>query len=132
MALKTKAIKKAREINDGLRISIMSRHTLNDGITPDSEITKTSFDEWWPELAPPERLIGSYYKRGLPWEEFEREFLCHLESPAIQTRLQRLVELSRSRNITVLCVEDAPQRCHRRLVAEACRKIDPSLEVIIE
>jgi uncharacterized protein YeaO (DUF488 family) len=110
----------------------MSRHTLNDGVTPDPEITDTSFDAWWPELAPPERLIGSYYKRGLPWDAFEREFVRHLRSPEVRMRLQHLIEISRHSDVTILCVEKSPERCHRRLIAEACQDIDPLLEIVIE
>jgi len=46
MPLHTKSIRSARKESDGLRISIMSRHTLKDGKTPDLEITNASFDEW--------------------------------------------------------------------------------------
>ena len=132
MSLRTKTIKSIREDGDGLRISVMSRHTLNDGVTPDEGITEGSFDEWWPDLAPPARLIGSYYKRGLPWDVFEREFVRYLESPEVQSRLAHLIEISRISNVTILCVEETSEKCHRRLIAEACRKTDPSLEVIIE
>ena len=74
----TKCIKAPASFEDGIRISVMSRHTLADGVTPDPEIRPEMFDQWWPELAPPPRLIGSYYKRGLSWAEFGEEFRKHL------------------------------------------------------
>ena len=132
MALKTKGIKELRIPGDGLRVSVMSRHTLSDGITPDPEITLATYDEWWPELAPPAHLIGSYYKRGLEWKLFEEEFVKHLSSSRAQTRLWQLIALSQNSPITILCIEKSPAQCHRRLVAEACKKMDPFLEVIIE
>lgn len=132
MSLKTKSIKKPRLPDDGLRISIMSRHTLNDGVTRDGEITDETFDMWWRELAPPPQLIGAYYNRGLPWQDFERDFKIFLCLPHIQARLRSLIALARDSSVTILCIEPTPERCHRRLVAEACRDIDPSLEVFIE
>jgi len=36
------------------------------------------------------------------------------------------------KDITLLCLEDAPDECHRRLLAEECKKINPKLEVEIK
>lgn len=64
--LKTKSILAPIEETDGNRISIMSRHTLNDGITPHPRINNSSYQEWNKVLATPEKLIGDHYKRNLP------------------------------------------------------------------
>jgi uncharacterized protein (DUF488 family) len=66
------------------------------------------------------------------WRIFESEFNLHLQSPTAAVRLRHLAALSRNGTITILCVEPTPEHCHRRLVAEVCKEIDPSLEVIIE
>ncbi len=130
--LKTASIKRPVQEDDGIRISVMSRHTLADGATPDPDITERSFDLWWPELAPPLRLIGSYYRYELSWDDFEKGFLHYLETPEAQQFLRWLVALATRTTVTILCVEAVPERCHRRLIAEACRKMDPSLNVTIE
>jgi len=132
MSLKTKSIKSPRSVHDGLRISVMSRHTLNDGITPDPEIGSASFDEWWPELAPRPSLIGAYYKRGLLWDVFEKKFRKYLSLPRQKEVLEKLVALSRTSHVTILCIEPTPEHCHRRLIAEICRGMDPLLKVSIE
>ena len=132
MALKTKCIKAPRHPADGWRISIMSRHTLNDGTTPDPEIGTGAFDEWWPQLAPPPTLIGAYYKRGLPWKEFEERFKEHLSQKEQKECLLRLVLRAQEGTVTILCVEPSPERCHRRLVAEACKALNPELAVTLE
>ena len=129
--LKTASIKRPVQENDGIRISVMSRHTLTDGVTPDPDITEASFDLWWPELAPPPRLIGSYYRYELSWEDFEDGFRRHLETPEAQQFLRWLIALAERTTVTILCVEATPERCHRRLIAEACRKMEPSLRIII-
>lgn len=60
--LKTKCILAPESENDGLRISIMSRHTLEDGKTPDSRITPNHFDLHLPILAPHPKDVGAYYR----------------------------------------------------------------------
>ena len=92
--LKTKSILYDKEDTDGLRISVMSRHTLNDGITPHPEITDSSYNQWLQILAPPVKLIGDYYKRDLPWEQFEQKYLDYIRSSNVQTEVQKLAERS--------------------------------------
>lgn len=48
--LKSKCILSPIDDKDGIRISIMSRHTLQDGKTNDIRIIKQIFDEHRPEL----------------------------------------------------------------------------------
>lgn len=116
-----------------LRVSVMSRHTLDDGKTPDPNIEEgTSWHIHWPELGPPPRLIGSYYKRGLPWEEFERQYLEYLRTdPRAVEAISRLITRSRIGDHIILCKEETPERCHRRLIAEYCQKLAPELIVHI-
>ena len=130
--LKTKSILYAEEGTDGLRISVMSRHTLNDGVTPHLEITDSSYDRWLQILAPPAKLIGDYYKRGFPWEEFEQKYLAYIRSSNIQTEVQKLAENSLDSVITLLCIEDSPEFCHRRLLAEECKKYQPNLVLSVK
>lgn len=115
--IRTGCILLARTPEDGLRASVMSRHTLADGVTLDARIGPGAFDEWWRELAPPDRLVGAYYKRSMPWAAFEAAYLEHLIRSVVT--LQRLVDASRdARDLTLLCIEESPERCHRRLLAE--------------
>ncbi|MFA5358222.1 MAG: DUF488 domain-containing protein [Patescibacteria group bacterium] len=132
MPLKTKSILAPKEQNDGLRISIMSRHTLSDGTTPDPRITEDLFNRTMKELAPPPKLIGAYYKNGMTWSEFSARFDEHLARPITQMWLEHLIRMARAGDVTIMCIEDTPEHCHRRLVAEACSKIDPTLEIIIK
>lgn len=110
----------------------MSRHTLPDGATPDPGITARSYDLWWPELAPKPSLIGSYYKRGLPWDEFELEYKRQLRTQAVSQKIGQLIALSQSDPVTVLCIEDQPAKCHRQLLLEHCLDLSPGLEIHID
>lgn len=118
-------------LSDGKRISVMSRHTLNDGVTPDPEISCDLYDEWWPELSPPDLLVGAYYKRGMEWSEFETEYLDHLRRSDASVAVARLIQLAKDEIVTVLCIESDPAFCHRRLLAEECQLMEPDIEVSI-
>lgn len=132
MALYTGCIYEASSGRQGIRISVMSRHTLLDGQTPDQRIIEgESYVWWWPELGPPAVLIGSYYKRGLPWEEFEKQYREHLRKPELISKIDQLIEMARLQSAIVLCGEATPEKCHRRLLAEECQRLAPDLEVHI-
>ena len=115
--------------DDGCRISIMSRHTYEDGKTPDPRITPQHYDIHWPELGPPARLVGAYYNRGLPWDEFESKFCGYLLRR--RDRLHEIIDHALHEPVTLLCIEPTPERCHRRLVAEECNRIEPELDILI-
>jgi len=125
--LKTKSILVLKELDDGKRISIMSRHTLKNGIISHPKIDSSSYDLWMPQLAPPIKLIGDYYKRGLSWERFEQRYLEYIKQPNIQIKVQNLAKESLDSIITLLCIEDSPEHCHRRLLAEECKRYEPDL-----
>lgn len=127
--LYTKSIHKPIETEDGIRISVMSRHTLDDGLTSDPRITGSSFEIWWRLLAPPDKLVGDYYKRGLPFEEYARQYLEYISERPAKIEVIRLASLASVKDVTLLCVEESAEKCHRRLLAENCREYNPELAV---
>jgi len=131
--LRTKCVKRIIGLEDGLRISIMSRHTKNDGITSDPDISPKSYDEWWKELAPDEKVLGAYLRNEIPFEEFEQKYVSKLHF-VFETGLamRRLIKLAREGNVTILCVEPSPEFCHRKILASECKRLARDLEVLIE
>lgn len=130
MTLYTKCIFHPKSPKDGLRISVMSRHTLNDGVTPDLRITPDIFDLHMPLLAPQPNLLGDYYKRNLPWKEFEARYLFYLRNNRTFRDVRKLAIQALKRDITLLCVEETPEHCHRRLLAEECQRYRSALQII--
>jgi uncharacterized protein YeaO (DUF488 family) len=128
----TKPILSPIELDDGVRISIMSRHTLPDGVTLDQRITRDRYTFHWPELAPPARLVGDYYRRGITWEEFSARYRLYLAiSRTAQYKVAELLSLAMSldQHVTIMCIEDLPTWCHRRLLAEYCQQKKPELPI---
>ncbi len=80
-----------------------------------------------PELAPSDSLLDDY-RKGKDWERFARRF------KALLRRRDPVAALSAAADshqcLCVLCTEDQPDKCHRRLVAEYVQKRVPGLEVV--
>lgn len=128
MVLYTKCIFKEKSLEDGVRISVMSRHTLNDGKTVDIRIK--DYDEHLKILAPSDRLIGDYYKRGLSWDDFSKNYLDYIRSQEVSLYVKDLARRALTENISLLCVEETADKCHRKLLAEECKLYEPLLEVV--
>lgn len=126
--LYTKCIISPKSLDDGLRISVMSRHTLNDGVTPDARIS--SNDIHLPILGPKPLLIGDYHKRNLPWEEFEKRYVWQLQDPKVKAVIEALAVIALKTTVTLLCIEETAEYCHRRLLANEFRKYAPDLKII--
>ncbi|MCZ7571626.1 MAG: DUF488 domain-containing protein [Ardenticatenaceae bacterium] len=67
-----------------------------------------------PELAPTQEMLDEYKKKRGDWKTYETEFLELMTQRRIEeTILPEMIE-----NGCLLCSEDKPHHCHRRLVAE--------------
>ncbi len=113
----------------GIRLSVMSRHTLNDGITPDRRITERLYTFHAVDLAPSGKLMGDYYKRDIGWDRFEIRYREEIGTPEKCELIQSLATIALVTNVTLLCIEHTSEECHRRLLAEACLKYEPTLKI---
>lgn len=119
MPLYTASVQTKRKKNDGVRISIMrfNRHYYD-------------YDVWIPALAPSKELLFGYKDGKISWEQYEARFrreVLDKQKPV----LKALTAMALDNVVTLLCWEETPEQCHRRLVAEECKKYDPALEVIL-
>ena len=71
-----------------------------------------------PDLAPTKELLGDYRKGRIDWNAYEARFLDLMRRRRIEETLSREV-LDEG---CLLCSEDQPHHCHRRLVAEYLRE----------
>ena len=67
-----------------------------------------------PILAPTEDMLSAYKKEKGSWQDYERRFLDLMS----QREIERNVDPQIIDNSCLLCSEDKPHHCHRRLVAE--------------
>ena len=127
--LYTKCIFEKAKKEDGVRISVMSRHTLDDGVTPDDRITGDSYDKWMPELAP--KNVGEYKRGEINFCELIEKYREKLRTEAMKEKVQALAKLAMLEDITILCTEDLFEdpRCHRIFLAEECQRYQKKLRV---
>ena len=79
-----------------------------------------------PELAPTQDIMDAFKKKKGSWEIYEKKFLALLaERGAAETIPRKMLDGG-----CLLCSEEKPQKCHRRLVAEYFRKKWPEIEIV--
>ncbi len=71
-----------------------------------------------PILAPTQEILDEYKKRKGDWQVYERSFLELMRERKIEDQVSRDVIAGGC----LLCSEDKPDHCHRRLVAEYLKK----------
>jgi uncharacterized protein YeaO (DUF488 family) len=80
-----------------------------------------------PDLAPTKEMLDAFRKEHRDWATYEREFLALLGERRIEeipTVRQALADGC------LLCSEDTPEHCHRRLVAEYLQQHWGEIEVV--
>jgi uncharacterized protein (DUF488 family) len=78
-----------------------------------------------PELAPTQDILDEYKKNKGDWAVYERKFLELMRSRQIEKTVPRnLLEEG-----CLLCSEDKPHHCHRRLVAEYLKEHWGDMEI---
>ena len=74
--------------------------------------------EHFPDLAPTPEMLDAYKTQKGDWEVFERQFLELMRTRRIEDGIgRRLLD-----NDCLLCSEETPEHCHRRLVVEYLRE----------
>lgn len=71
-----------------------------------------------PDLAPTQDILDAYKKHKGDWRLYERQFLDLMAMRRVEDKVSREV----LDGGCLLCSEDKPHHCHRRLVAEYLRE----------
>lgn len=78
-----------------------------------------------PDLAPTQSMLDEYKKLRGDWKVYEARFLDLMTERRIEERISKDVVAEGC----LLCSEDKPHHCHRRLVAEYLRQHWGDLEI---
>ena len=78
-----------------------------------------------PRLAPTKELLDRYKKSHGSWDEYERDFMQLIEQRHIEN-----IEKPQIDGGCLLCSEDKPHHCHRRLVAQYLREKWGDVEIV--
>jgi uncharacterized protein (DUF488 family) len=77
------------------------------------------------ELAPTQDILDAYKKQKGDWALYEQQFLELMRSRRIEERIPR----ESLDGACLLCSEERPNHCHRRLVAEYLKEHWPEVEI---
>jgi uncharacterized protein (DUF488 family) len=77
------------------------------------------------DLAPTQEMLDAYKKQKGDWGHYERQFLDLISARRIEETLSPAV----FDGACLLCSEETPHQCHRRLVAEYLREKWPGVEI---
>lgn len=78
-----------------------------------------------PALAPTQGMLDEYKKQHGDWNAYESRFMQLMK----ERRIEETVSRDLISDACLLCSEDQPHHCHRRLVAEYLRQHWGDLEV---
>lgn len=70
-----------------------------------------------PELAPTQEMLDGYRKGGGSWAEYEAQFRSLITERCIESLPREPFDGG-----CLLCSEDTPEQCHRRIVADYLRE----------
>ena len=79
-----------------------------------------------PELAPTQEMLDRYKKQKGEWSVYEREFLELMR----ERRIEETIPEEVLADGCLLCSEDKPHHCHRRLVAEYLKDHRGDVEIV--
>lgn len=78
-----------------------------------------------PDLAPTKAILDAYKKQKGDWELYERQFLALMR----ERRIEDIIHQELLDGGCLLCSEEMPDNCHRRLVAEYLKEKWDDVEV---
>jgi len=78
------------------------------------------------ELAPTKEMLDAYKKDRITWADYEDRFLDLMARRQIEETIERDVVDGGC----LLCSEDVPRYCHRRLVVEYLKETWGNLEIV--
>jgi uncharacterized protein YeaO (DUF488 family) len=81
-------------------------------------IKREAVDENDTKLAPSRELLREFKHEGLPWKPYRQRYLAEMQSEDAQRDIERLAKIARARMITLMCICEDENRCHRGLLRE--------------
>lgn len=119
MTVGSKSIYAPKERSDGTRVLVTRYYPRG--------VKRAHFDLWIRDASPEVKLLKAYKNNEIDWETFSRKFKVQLHtSPESKEAIKQIVELSKTRNVTLLCYEKEGENCHRQIVKSLVnQKIKP-------
>lgn len=79
-------------------------------------ISRPACDEYITKTAPSRALLREFKHEGLGWEEYVPRYLEEMSAPEANSVIRRLATMAKSDRITLMCICEDENRCHRSLL----------------
>jgi uncharacterized protein YeaO (DUF488 family) len=112
-SIKLKRIYEPPEPEDGYRV-LSSRYWPRG-------VPKTAVDEYSIKTSPSRELLREYKHEGLAWEDYVPRYLEEMNSETAQSAIRHLASIAERGNLTLMCLCEDEQRCHRSLLRSLVR-----------
>lgn len=80
-------------------------------------------------FTPTKELLDNYNKNIISWDDYEKKFLSLLNERDVASLIKVKYNMNFDKTC-LLCSEENPDFCHRRLVAEYIKRYIPTIEII--
>jgi uncharacterized protein YeaO (DUF488 family) len=108
--IRLKRIYDPPETRDGIRI--LSTRYWPRGVP------KTAKDEYSIKTSPSRELLKEFKHAGLTWEQYVPRYLDEMRGEEARSAIEHLADLARARTITLMCICEDENRCHRSLLRD--------------
>jgi len=82
--------------------------------------------EYIPDFAPTKELLSDYQNKKIDWAAYQKVFRKLIESRNIAAKYN----VKDFDNACFLCSEELPTQCHRRLLVEFFKEINPEIKIV--
>lgn len=79
-----------------------------------------------PVLAPTQEILDEYKKNKGSWTEYEKKFYTLISNRQIEEKVSPLV----LEDACLLCSEDTPHHCHRRIIVEYLKRKWGNIDIL--
>jgi uncharacterized protein YeaO (DUF488 family) len=81
-------------------------------------VPKSHIDEYTTKTAPSRELLREFKHEGLSWEDYVPRYLEEMQAESAQSAIKALAEAARHKTITLMCICEDENRCHRSLLKQ--------------
>lgn len=78
-------------------------------------------------LAPSQEFLRPFKHKQLSWEQYENFYIDLIKNRHVEKQINNIVGTGHN---CILCSEDSPSHCHRRLLAQYLKEFDASIQIV--
>ena len=81
-------------------------------------VPRLACDEYIAKTAPSRELLREFKHEGLSWENYVPRYLDEMRGDDARSVIERLATIAKSGSMTLMCICEDENRCHRSLLRD--------------